>query len=130
MKKFIMSILVMYSSLFADINGEPEQIMINKFKKELNIPYRIDKVSSMVEVYLSFEKTGKNIVIMYVIDNDSKFDKEKLKQAYYKDFKNMVCNSSVNIFFGDDKKNTISYRIMSQGKYLFEFSYVNEDCNK
>lgn len=51
----------MYSSLFADINGEPEQIMVNKFKKEL-------------------------------------------KQAYYKDFKNMVCNSSVNKLLEDDKK--------------------------
>lgn len=133
MKKLILSSLLLWSSLFADINGEPEQIMIKQFKKELKIPYRIDPVSSLVEVYIEPEtlfNKSKNIVTMYIIDGGSKFDKNKLKAAYYEDFYNIACNSSMKLFFGDNQSNILTYKVMFNGKESFNHSYSKDVCKK
>lgn len=133
MKKILLIGLFIYSSLFASINGESEQALIKELKKELKIPYRIDNVSSFVEVYIAPETIGaksKNIVMMYIIDGGSKFDKNLLKQAYNKDFKNVSCNSSLQLFFGDNQSNVITYKVMFEGKESFNLSYTKENCKK
>ena len=81
MKKLLLLGLFVCSSLFASINGQSEQALIKELKKELKIPYRVDNVSSFVEVYIAPETIGeksKNIVMMYIIDGGSKFDKNLL----------------------------------------------------
>lgn len=133
MKKLLLLGLFVCSSLFASINGQSEQALIKELKKELKIPYRVDNVSSFVEVYIAPETIGeksKNIVMMYIIDGGSKFDKNLLKQAYNKDFNNASCNSSLKLFFGDNQSNTITYKVMFEGKESFNLTYNKENCKK
>lgn len=132
-KMFLYFILIFFANnLFADINGESEQSVIKQLKKELKIPYRVDNVSSLVEVYIEPETLNtksKNVVIMYIIDGGSIFDKNILKEAYNKDFKNMSCNSSLKLFFGDNKSNTLTYKVMFNGKESFQLNYNSKNCN-
>ncbi len=131
MKRVLLSSLLICSSVFASISGVTEQKVIKGLKNELQVPSRIDKVSSIVDIYVNTTKNkvgGEIISLMYVIDGEATFDKNKLKQAYDKDFIKMTCNSELNKLFGDDKKNTVNYKIMYKGIESFSLNYNYGDC--
>lgn len=133
-KKMFLSLgvcLTLSSQLFATISNVDEVKVLKGLKNELQVPARIDKVSSIVDIYIEKEKNkngGKNIVLMYIIDGESTFDKNVLKNAYDKDFINMTCNSELKKLFGDDSLNTVKYRVMFNGETSFLLSYDKKMC--
>lgn len=130
-KKVLFLSVLGLSSLCASINGVEEQKVIKGLKNELQVPSRIDNVSSIVDIYVNTTKNkvgGKIISLMYVIDGEASFDKNQLKPAYNKDFIKMTCDSELNKLFGDDKKNTVNYKIMHKGSESFFLNYNFVDC--
>ena len=130
MKKLIIGIMLLTTSMFGTIGGLKEELVISNYVDSMGgFPLKIHKYLVQIDMFIKRTKDGKvELVSVYSLKNNIKFDEEKLFGAYKETMKETNCKKSDYLLFGDDGKITIVQKYVFRGEIIKTLKLNKSEC--
>lgn len=130
MKKFIIGVMLLTTSVFATINGLKEELVVSNYVESLGgLPLKVDKYMVQIDMFIKRTKDDKvSLVNVYSLKNNIKFNEEKLFGAYKESMKETYCNKEAQFLFGNDGKITIEHKYVFRGEFIKTLKLNKSEC--
>lgn len=122
--------MLLTTSMFGTIGGLKEELVISNYVDSMGgFPLKIHKYLVQIDMFIKRTKDGKvELVSVYSLKNNIKFDEEKLFGAYKESMIDSNCKKSDYFLFGDDGKITIVQKYVFRGEIIKTLKLNKSEC--
>lgn len=130
MKKLIIGVMLLTTSVFATINGLKEELVVSNYIDSIGgFPLKIDKYMMQIDMFIKRTKDEKvSLVNVYSLKSNIKFNEEKLFGAYKESMKETYCRKDSQFLFGNDGKITIEQKYVFRGEIIKTLKLNKREC--